>query len=100
MVNGGPGMDEEEEERDAYAIDWDIQVEGHAWRGGKGLIRLDGAPEKMEMMGGKLYWEDYERLYVLGMLLENVGIKDAMRLAPLDRWRTALEELEAEAHAI
>ena len=88
---------EDEEERNIQEIDWDIQVEGHPWRGGKGLERLEGAPEKMEMMGGKLYWEDYERLYVLGMLLENVGMKDAMRLAPLDRWRRALEDLEREA---
>lgn len=91
---------DEEEERNIHDIDWDIQVEGHAWRDGKGLVRLDGAPEKMEMIGGKLYWEDYERLYVLAMLLENVGIKDAMRLAPLDRWRQALNELEAEGRDV
>ena len=84
------------QERSVYEMDWDIGPEGHAWRGGKGLERLDGAPEKMEMIDGKLYWDEEERLYVLAMLLENVGMKAAIRLAPTELWRGALDEVERE----
>ena len=82
---------------EVYALDWDIQPEGRAWRGGEALPRLDRAPEKFEMIDGKLFWSDGERLAVLGLLLENLGMKAALRLAPLERWRVALDEVERGA---
>ncbi|MFN8558236.1 MAG: hypothetical protein U0531_13140 [Dehalococcoidia bacterium] len=37
-------------------------------------------PEKFEMIDGKLFWSDEERLTMLALMLENVGIDAALRL--------------------
>ncbi len=72
---------------------WDIRREGRAWSD-EGYERFALTPEKFEMIDGKLFWSDEERVTLLAMLLENVGIDAALRLAPLDRWRAALEAAE------
>ena len=46
------------------------------------------------MTDGKLYWDDEERLTMLGLLLENVGIDKAIRLGDPQLWREAIAELE------
>ena len=51
-------------------------------------------PEKTEMTDGKLYWDDEERLTMLGLLLENVGIDKAIRLGDPRLWREAIAELD------
>ena len=73
---------------------WDIRREGRAWAGGEGLRRLELAPEKLEMIGGKLFWSDQERLTMLALLLENVGIDAAVRLGDPRLWREAVADLE------
>jgi hypothetical protein len=73
-------------------IRWDIRREGHAW-GAEALDRLELAPEKLEMIAGKLYWDDEERLTMLGLLLENVGIDKAIRLGDPRLWREAIAAL-------
>ena len=73
---------------------WDIRRQGRAWSGDEGYRRLDLTPEKFEMIDGKLLWDDEQRINLLAMLLENVGIDAALRLAPLDRWREALDAAE------
>jgi len=73
---------------------WDIRREGREWAGGEGYARFALTPEKFEMIDGKLFWSDEERVTLLAMLLENVGIDAALRLAPLDRWREALDAAE------
>jgi hypothetical protein len=73
-------------------IRWDIRREGHAW-GAEALDRLELAPEKLEMIDGKLYWDDEERLTMLGLLLENVGIDKAIRLGDPRLWREAIAAL-------
>jgi hypothetical protein len=73
-------------------IRWDIRREGHAW-GAEALDRLELAPEKLEMTAGKLYWDDEERLTMLGLLLENVGIDKAIRLGDPRLWREAIAAL-------
>ena len=77
-----------------YAMDWDIQMEGRAWRTGEALERYERAPEKLELIEGRLCWSDEDRLLLLGLLLENVGLNAAVRLAPPERWRAALAHLE------
>ncbi len=47
------------------------------------------------MTEGRLYWSDEERLTVLGLLLENVGIDRVIRLGDPRLWRDAVAELEA-----
>ena len=49
-------------------------------------------PEKFEAIHGKLFWNDEQRLHVLAMLLEAVGLKRALALCPPEAIRAALAE--------
>lgn len=51
-------------------------------------------PEKIEMYEGKLFWEDSERVTMLALLLENVGVDRAVRLGNPAVWRAAIAALE------
>jgi hypothetical protein len=44
------------------------------------MRRWEPTPEKIEMCDGQLFWSDEDRLLMLGMLLENVGIDAAIKL--------------------
>ena len=74
-------------------VDWDIRRQGRAWRAGEAFQRMDLTPEKFEMFEGRLFWEDEERLLLLGLLLENVGVDAAVRLGDPEVWRAAIKEL-------
>ncbi len=74
-------------------IRWDIRREGRSWEGDEAWERYQLTPEKTEMTDGKLYWDDEERLTMLGLLLENVGIDKAIRLGDPRLWREAIAEL-------
>ncbi len=76
-------------------VAWDIHREGRAWRGQEARARYELTPEKIEMSEGRLFWTDEERLAMLGLLLENVGIDRAIRLGDPRLWRDAVAELEA-----
>ena len=69
---------------------YDIRREGHAISGG--ADRLLGVP-RLEMTDGKLFNSDTDRLHVLALLLESVGIDAAVRLGPSRLWREAIEQL-------
>ena len=69
---------------------WDIRRAGRAWSGEELRERRELMPEKLEVVEGRLLWDDEERLALLAMLLENVGIDQAVRLGDLDRWRAAI----------
>jgi hypothetical protein len=77
--------------------EWDIRREPRAWLPEEVVSRWDLTPEKFELMDGKLFWNDTERLHLLAMLLENVGIDATLSLAPLARWREAFEAAAARA---
>lgn len=72
---------------------WDIRRKGRAWAGGEALPRYELTPEKIEMIGGKLFWTDEERLTMLGLLLENIGMDAAVRLGDPWLWRQAIANL-------
>src|ERR1035437_8639212 len=72
--------------------EWDIRRKGHAW-GGEAHDRLALTLEKIEMYEGKLFWEDPERVTMLALLLENVGVDRAVRLGNPAVWRAAVEAL-------
>jgi hypothetical protein len=78
-------------------IRWDIRREGRSWEGDEAWDRYQLTPEKTEMTDGKLYWDDEERLTMLGLLLENVGIDRAIRLGDPRLWREAIAELEVNS---
>jgi len=72
---------------------WDIRHEGRAWNGQEAQKRYELLPEKIEMHGGKLFWSDDERLTVLALLLENVGVDKVVCLGNPEVWRKAIEKI-------
>ena len=78
--------------------DWDIRREGRRWTKEEAERRIYQAPEKIEFAGGIFVGED-QRLTVLGMLLENLGIDKAIRFGKLDDWKAAIADLERQRGA-
>ena len=76
----------------ASLIDWNIRRKGHAW-GKEALRRWELTPQKIEMAHGKLFYTDEQRLLMLGMLLENLGVDAAVRLGNVQVWRDAVAAL-------
>ena len=75
------------------APDWDIRREGRRWSHEEFDQRIDQAPEKIEFVGG-IFASERQRLTVLGMLLENLGIDKVVRFGRLDDWKAAIADLE------
>jgi tetratricopeptide (TPR) repeat protein len=61
---------------------WTILRQGRAWTGQELRIRLPLLPEKFEVMHGRLLWSEEERKAMLALLLENMGVDEAVRMAP------------------
>ncbi len=74
-------------------IDWDIRRKGRRWSNEEFDQRIYQAPEKIEYVGG-IFASDRQRLIVLGMLLENVGIDSAIQFGKLEDWKAAIADLE------
>ena len=64
-------------------IDWDIRREGRLWSHEEFDQRIYQAPEKIEYVDG-IFASDRERLIVLGMLLENLGIDRVVQFGRLE----------------
>ena len=75
--------------------EWDIRREGRVWSHEEFERRIYQAPEKIEYTGGIFTYED-ERLTVLAMLLENLGIDKAVQLGNPDDWNAAITELHSK----
>lgn len=73
--------------------DLDLRRAGRTWEGTEGRERLALAPGKFELVQGKLFWSDEDRLTLLALLLENVGVDQAVRLGDPDVWREAVATL-------
>ncbi|MEK7675644.1 MAG: hypothetical protein AAB676_07410 [Verrucomicrobiota bacterium] len=54
-------------------------------------------PEKFEATGGKLLWSDEQRLHVLAMLLEAVGLRRARSLCLPEVVPDALAEMNRKS---
>jgi hypothetical protein len=74
-------------------IHWDIRRERRRWSNEEFDQRIYQAPEKIEYVGG-IFASDRERLMVLGMLLENLGIDRVIQLGRLEDWKAAIADLE------
>ena len=61
-------------------VQWRIERQGRAWRGDEAMQRWELTPGRLEMVKGKLLWDEESRLGLLGLLLENVGADAAVRL--------------------
>jgi hypothetical protein len=77
-------------------IELDIRREGREWDADEALIRIREFPARAEMIDGKFFWTEEERLTALGMLLENVGIDKAVRLGDPQLWKEAIAALEGK----
>jgi len=76
--------------------DWDIRRKGRQWTKEEFDRRLYQAPEKIEFVGG-IFASQRQRLIVLAMLLENLGVDEVVKLGRLEDWKSALSERE-KAH--
>jgi hypothetical protein len=50
-------------------------------------------PEKIELIQGRLFCSEEDRVVVLALLLENLGADKAVRLGDPNVWRAAVEHL-------
>ena len=73
--------------------EWNIRREGQQWSGELFDKRIYQAPERIEFVGG-IFVDETERLTVLAMLLENLGIDRAVRLGNPEDWKAAVKELD------
>ncbi len=46
------------------------------------------------MWQGKLFWDDEQRINLLGLLLENLGADQAVRMGDPSVWRDAVRDLK------
>ncbi len=74
---------------------WDIRREGRKWTREESQHWLYHAPNKIEFVGG-IFAGERERLLVLGMLLELLGIDKVLQFGKLDDWKAAVADLERE----
>ena len=75
-------------------VNWEIRLEGRAWSGDEAHDRWELTPEKLEMYEGRLLWSPADRINLLGLLLENVGAAEVVRLGRPEVWREAVRGLE------
>ena len=77
------------------APDWDIRRKGRRWSNEEFDQRVAQAPEKIEYVDG-IFASERQRLIVLGMLLENLGIDQVVRFGRLEDWKAAIADLEEQ----
>jgi hypothetical protein len=75
---------------------WVIRREGRRWSREESQRRMYQAPEKIEFVGG-VFAGEKQRLLVLGMLLENLGIDKVVRFGNLADWKAAIADLERQS---
>ena len=72
--------------------DWDIRRAGRKWTDEEFDRRIYQAPEKIEF-GGGIFYGDEQRMTVLAMLLENLGIDRVVQLGNPADWKAAIDDL-------
>jgi len=75
-------------------IDWDIRRVGRTWARDEWEVRREVVPEKIELCAYKLFWTEEDRLAMLALLLENVGVDRVVRLGDPQVWRDAVAQIE------
>lgn len=76
---------------------WDISLGGRAWTKEEALARhnLIAQACRIEMIDGRLLWNDEDRVTLLALLLENVGALRAAKLGDPSVWRDAIKALDS-----
>ncbi|HEV7484113.1 MAG TPA: hypothetical protein VGQ65_00420 [Thermoanaerobaculia bacterium] len=77
-------------------MQWDIRREPRRWSNDEIRSRLKLTPEHFEVFDGEMLFTEEHRVNLLGVVLEQVGIDAALRLAPKELWREALDAYERE----
>lgn len=75
---------------------WDIRLDGRAWTRSEAFARHDLIAQtcRIEMIQGRLFWTDEDRLLLLALLLENMGALSAVRLGDPEVWLNAVKALD------
>lgn len=68
---------------------WSIGRAGKRWVGPDILAKLDALPMKLEVLEGKLFWDDAERVRVLAALMEQFGLDQVLQVAQIAAARDA-----------
>ncbi len=82
---------ENDPRHDPYAMAWRFGPEGQTID----IDRYYLAPEKIELIYGKLFWTDEQRLIMAGLLIENLGVDAVVRLGNPEVWKAAVAKLPA-----
>ena len=74
-------------------MEFNIQRQGRKWNRTEVEQKYRTlCPEKIELIEGRMFWTDEQRLNMLALLLENVGMDAAVRLGDSDLWKQAIDE--------
>jgi len=69
---------------------WDIGLDGRRWKKEELADKVAAIPARIEVINGQLLWTEEDRLTLLAMLLEHVGMRAAVQLGDLASWRAAV----------
>src|SRR5436309_10316768 len=80
------------------SMEFNIQRQGRKWTRSEVEQKYRKlCPEKIELIEGRMFWTDEQRLNMLALLLENVGMDAAVSLGDPALWKQAIDErLKAE----
>ncbi len=74
-------------------MDYDIRRQGRKWSRAEIEQKYHKlCPEKIELIEGRMFWSDEQRLNMLALLLENVGMDAAVSLGDPALWKQAIDE--------
>lgn len=74
-------------------MEFDIQRQGRKWTRSEIKQKYhELCPEKIELIEGTMFWTDEQRLNMLGLLLENIGMDAAVSLGDPKLWKQAIDE--------
>ena len=74
-------------------MEFNIQRQGRKWTRAEVEEKYRKlCPEKIELIEGKMFWNDEQRRNMLALLLENIGMDAAVSLGDPDLWKQAIDE--------
>src|SRR5437588_4448364 len=82
-----------------FGMQWDIRRAPRIWNSDEIRSRLELTPEHFEVFDGEMLFTEQDRVNLLGVVLEQVGLDAALRLAPKELWREALDAFERDSNA-
>lgn len=77
-------------------VQWDFSREGRAWRGAEFALKYSLVPGRIEAFDGRLCLVAEQRLTLLALLLENVGLNTVVQFGNPELWREALAARASE----